>query len=50
MSGQGTRLTRDVAPYHTAYHTEPNPWACSVCGKAWPVPSLARQCEADHAG
>lgn len=23
-----------------------DPWRCTYCGKLWPVPSLARDCEA----
>lgn len=25
-----------------------NPWACAICGREYPVRSLARDCEAAH--
>lgn len=27
---------------------QPDPNACALCGAAYPVPSLARDCEAKH--
>lgn len=28
--------------------TETDPWQCSVCGKPYVVPTLARNCERQH--
>lgn len=25
-------------------------WTCSICGQTYPVPTLARDCEAKHQG
>ena len=30
--------------------TPPDPWRCQVCGREFAVPSLARDCEEQHAG
>ena len=28
--------------------SDPDPWACAVCGEVMPVQDMARQCEASH--
>lgn len=30
--------------------TTPDPWRCATCGTQYPVPALARDCEAKHRG
>ena len=27
---------------------KPDPWVCIICGKHWPIPMLARECELKH--
>lgn len=33
---------------HRHTHGGTDPWICHVCGEAYPVDSLARECEAKH--
>lgn len=39
-----------MTTYHKHRHSHggDNPWICHTCGEAYPVPSLARDCENTH--